>query len=111
MYILIIHRLSENFEQYDNEICPSDWDYITNIVPFTERKEAIEYLKRLKKEYHAKGKTTDGAIHGRKVIRYDDHYYTKTIETIHTELKELEFGEELEVASEHDTGECPFGEN
>ena len=111
MYILTICRLSENCERYDNEICPSDWDYTTNIVPFTERKEAIGYLKRLKKEYHAKGKTTNGAIYGRKVIRYDEHYYTKTIETIRTKLKELKFGEELEVASEHDAGECPFGEN
>lgn len=113
MYILIIHRLTENFVKEEDGIYPNDWDYTTNIAPFTDREDALAYLKQLKTEYHAKGKTKYGSIKGRKSTRYNnEYYYHKTIETIHTELKEQKFsGKELEVASEHDTGECPFSDN
>lgn len=107
MYIILLHRIVENFERYEGVICPSDWEVTTNIVNYYNRNDAVDYLKRLKKEYRGKGKVIDGKITGRKVTRYDG---TKTIENIRTELVDVPQGIELEVANEYDVGECPWGE-
>ena len=107
MIILTITRLAETFERFDDGMGPSEWNYTTNIVPFPTRKDAVSFLKKMKAEYHGKGKVASGEITGRKTTRFEG---MRTLETIRTELTELDYGQELEVASEYDTGMCPFGE-
>lgn len=108
MLILTIHNLEETFTKENNDYYPEDYEYTTKIVVFTNHNNAINYIKKLKEEYHAKGKTNTGNLYGKKLIK-DKLLNKKTKISIRTELKELDEGVELTVASESDIGECPFG--
>ena len=111
MFLLIIRRLYENFERDEDGMCPSDWEHMSNVIPFLSREDAMDYLKKLKSDYHGKGKVSDGVITGRKVTKFKGHSMDiQTVENIRTELVEANYGQELEISNESDVGECPFGE-
>ena len=95
MFILTISHFFENFESKEDKISPSDWDFTTNIIPFEKKEDACRFLEVLKVEYGSKEEVSTGEISGHKIKMTE---FGETVETIHTELTELEFGEELEVA-------------
>ena len=109
MQVLVVHRLVERFKKYDGYFCPEDWEYKTTIQLFETTDDRKHYLQKLKKDFRGKGKVDSGNITGKRTTKESPD--SKVKESITTEIKELSYGAELEVANEFDMGECPFGED
>lgn len=106
MYIVKISRLYQSFEKDGHEYFPSEWEFQTTITPYPTRNDAISALKTLKAKYHGTGKVESGVIKGKKVTKADFAFANiKTVESIRTELLEINYNVELIITEDSDVGE------
>ena len=109
IYVAKIERLVESFEHDKQEeyIYASSWNRSTNTIVFSTKKEAENYIAKLKKFYRAKGTIKSGCIHGKKTIfqNNEERFRSWDVETIDTEIIETSFGKEVEITGESDVGE------
>ena len=101
IYIVKIERLVESFEHDKQEkyIYASSWNRTTNTIVFPTKKEAENYIAKLKKLYRAKGTVKSGHIHGKKTIFQNNEEQFRSWDV------ETSFSKEVEITGESDVGE------
>lgn len=101
MFMVTVFYTEQNYEgKY-----ASDWESKESVALFSSRNDAVDYIKALKCEYHAKGVCSAGIIFGKKTVTDGNR---RSVKHIRTELNEIAFGETVDVSFSSDVGE--YGE-